>query len=165
MKQYLFLIFTGAALLLVSCQKKEQAQASFSDNITETKDTLYVNNKAFNGQIWSEDSLISQEVEDGKTTCIRYYHLNGQVALEQEVDGRTYGDKTFYDEEGNKMEEIAFMRKYLKLTMMHNASLAKMKDPLTDEANEREASLNATKDITQAPDQRVIKEKVNSEFK
>ena len=70
----------------------------------------------FTGEVWSDDdATFCMSVEDGTIEVIKTFHENGKVAILQKMGENEDGDDdvfTYYDEEGNEIDEDDFEENY-----------------------------------------------------
>lgn len=70
----------------------------------------------FTGEVWSDDdATFCMSVEDGTVEVIKTFHENGKVAILQKMGENEDGDDdvfTYYDEEGNEIDEDDFEENY-----------------------------------------------------
>ena len=79
-----------------------------------SKQYIYYQDEPFNGTVYSSDESCYMVVENGAPVKAIALHSNGAIAIETTTTGSNF-NRTFYDENGNTIEEREFEKKYRDL--------------------------------------------------
>ena len=79
-----------------------------------SKQYIYYQDEPFNGTVYSSDESCYMVVENGAPVKAIALHSNGAIAIETTTTGANF-NRTFYEENGNIIEEREFEKKYRDL--------------------------------------------------
>ena len=79
-----------------------------------SKQYIYYQDEPFNGTVYGSDESCYMVVENGAPVKAIALHSNGAIAIETTTTGANF-NRTFYDENGNTIEEREFEKKYRDL--------------------------------------------------
>lgn len=110
MKQFFFGLAMAAMLMLAACSSS--GTAHFSELTQDEAGIVMKGGSAFSGIATSDDgAFFLVEFEKGSVKNMKAMHDNGKIAIVTGDDGGF----AFFDEEGDRMPEQAFVIKYSEI--------------------------------------------------
>lgn len=112
MKQFKILIIIFISIILTtSCIKKIH-----SNEVSLKNDSVYYDNKAYTGEVWTEDDKTGEfYIDNGVLKSLKFYHDNGKEAISMEINNKRKPITHVYDDKGNSIDLMSFEQKYTDL--------------------------------------------------
>lgn len=111
MKRFTIAFLMLALFTVISCTKRIHVE-----EVAMKADTAMYEGKPFTGEIWTADDRSgSFNTEEGILKSLKFFHENGNTAVEMTINEKGAPITKIYNEEGDSIDLMKFQREYTKI--------------------------------------------------